>query len=290
MFDDISFLLQGDERRLCTDIRKSHQQNSKTGFPLTSHRSLLTKEWYRVPVSIDCPHCGAETRTAGIVAGPSSLVSTAELSAESDVKQAWTRFGAFAFVESLGGRSENIERLVLGRFHNTFSVRNDQLVQICEHCEEGLAPNLIRSGVMNGFVRLGQRRLLVNERLLLFSSVVALTEFACGTWIEECDVPLPDYAMMLTCDTETQDGETGTVELWHSIARNDYAIVVKGHDGRELFRDGLNDDLKEVTTTIGTLGLVLTKLHLAQPSSPYCGLARDLFLEALEHAGYQQET
>jgi len=260
-----------------------------TGFPLTSYRSLLTKEWYRVPVSIDCPHCGAETRTAGIVAGPSSLVSIAGLSADSDVNQAWTRFGAFAFVESLGGRTENIERFLLGRFHNTFTLRNDQLVQICEHCEECLASKVIRSGAMNGFVRLGQRRLLVNERLLLFSSAVELTEFNAGTSIEECDLPLPDYAMMLTCDTETQDGKTGIVELWHSVARNDYAFVVKGHEGHELVRDGLNDDFKEVTKTIGTLGLVLTQLHLAQPSSPYCGLARDLFLEALEHAGYQQQ-
>jgi hypothetical protein len=142
---------------------------------------------------------------------------------------------------------------------------------------------------MNGFVRLGQRRLLVNERLLLFSSAVELTEFNGGTSIEEGDLPLPDYAMMLTCDTETQDGKTGIVELWHSVARNDYAFVVKGHEGHELVRDGLNDDLMEVTATIGTLGLVLTQLHLAQPSSPYCGLARDLFLEALEHAGYQPQ-
>ncbi len=242
-----------------------------------------------MPVSIDCPHCGVETRTAGIVAGPSSLVSIAGLSAESDVKQAWTRFGAFAFVESLGGRTDNIERFLLGRFHNTFSFRNDQLVQVCEHCEESLAPKVIRSGVMNGFVRLGQRRLLVNERLLLFSSAVSFTEFSGGTSIEECDLRLPDYAMMLICDTETQSGETGTLELWHSVARNDYAFVVKGQEGHELLRDGLNDDLMEVTATIGTLGLVLTQLHLAQPSSPYCGLARDLFLEALEHAGYQQQ-
>lgn len=240
---------------------------------------------------MDCLDCGAQTRTAGIVVGSSSLVSDAGLPAESDVlKKPWARLGAFAFVESLGGRTENIERFLEGRFRNTFSFRNDQLVQVCEHCEETLSPNLIRSAVMNGFVRLGQRRLLVNERLLLFSSSVALTEFHGGTSIEECALPLPDYAMMLICDTESRGGETGTLELWHSVVRNDYVIVIKGHDGCEMCRDGLNDDLKEVTTTIGTLGLVLTKLHLAQPSSPYCGLARDLFLEALEHAGYQQET
>jgi hypothetical protein len=143
---------------------------------------------------------------------------------------------------------------------------------------------------MNGFVRLGQRRLLVNERLLLFSSAVELTEFNGGTSIEEGDLPLPDYAMMLTCDIEIQGGGTGTLELWHSVARNDYAFVVIGHEGQELLRDGLNYDLMEVTATIGTLGLVLTQLHLAQASSPYCRLARDLFLEALEQAGYQQEN
>ncbi|WP_280171404.1 hypothetical protein [Agrobacterium pusense] len=142
---------------------------------------------------------------------------------------------------------------------------------------------------MNGFVRLGQQRLLVNERLILFSSSAAITEFHGGTSIEECELPLPDYAMMLICDTEYR-GETGTLELWHSVARNDYAIVVKGHHGREMWRDNLNDDLAEVIATIGSLGLVLTQLNIAQPSSSFCGLARDLFLKALEHAGYQQET
>lgn len=243
-----------------------------------------------MPVSIDCLHCGVETRTAGVVVGPSSLVSIAELPTESDVNQAWTQFGAFAVVESLGGRTENIERFLSGRFHSTFSFRNDRLVQICEHCEGSLASDLIRSATMNGFVRLGQQRLLSNERLLLFSSAVVLTKFRGGTLIEECELPFPDYAMMLICDTECRGNETGTLELWHSVARNDYAIVVKGHDGREMWRDDLNDDLAEVIATVEGLGLTLTQLHMAQPSSPYCELARDLFLEALEHAGYQQET
>ncbi len=163
-------------------------------------------------------------------------------------------------------------------------------MQVCEHCDETLAPNPIRSAIMNGFVRLGQQRLLVNERLLLFSSAVVLTEFHGGASIEECVFPFPDYAMMLICDTESQGNETGTLELWHSVARNDYAIVVKGHTGREMWRDSLNDDLAEVVATIRSLGLILTYLHMTQPSSPFCGLARDLFLEALEHAGYQQES
>ena len=261
------------------------------GFPLTSHRSLLTKEWYRVPVCVDCPDCGAQTRSDGIVAGPSSPVSAAELSTKSDaLTKPWARLGAFAYIESLGGRTENIERFLTDRFQNTFATESGQLVSICEHCEERLAPDLTRSAVMNGFVRLGQRRFLVNERLLLFSSSVTLTEFHGGTSIEECDLPHPDYAMMLICDTETRGAETGTLELWHSVARNDYAILVKGNEGSEMFRDNFNDDLAEVVATIAALGLVLTQLHLAQASSPYCGLARDLFLETLEQAGYQQET
>lgn len=143
---------------------------------------------------------------------------------------------------------------------------------------------------MNGFVRLGQRRLLVNERMPLFASHVVLTEFHGGTSIEESDLPHPDYALMLICDAESAGGETGTVELWHSIARNDYAITVKGHEGREIFCGTLHDDLAVLVATISNLGLVLTQLHLAQPSSPYCRLARDLFLETLAHAGYRQEN
>ncbi len=217
-------------------------------------------------------------------------MAVAGLSAENDVlDKPWAPLGVFAFIESLAGRTENIERFLVDRFHNAFALRNDQLVSICEHCAENLAPSLLRSAVMNGFVHLGQRRLLVNERLLLFSSDAVLTDFHGGTSIEECDLPHPDYAMMLICDTESHGGETGTLELWHSIARNDYAIIVKGHEGREIFRDGLNDDLAEVVATISSFGLVLTELHMAQAASPFCGLARDVFLEALEHAGYRQE-
>lgn len=215
---------------------------------------------------------------------PGFLLETAVL------KEPWARLDAFAFVESLGGRTENIERFIVKRFHSTFAFKSDRLISICEHCAERLPPTVTRSAVMNGFVRLGQRRLLVNERLLLFASDVALTEFHGGTSIEECDVRDPDYTLMLICDTESMSGETGTIELWHCVARNDYAIVVKGHEAREMFRDTYNDDLEDVVATISDLGLVLTQLHLAQPSSPYCGLARDLFLEALGHAGYRQAS
>jgi hypothetical protein len=125
---------------------------------------------------------------------------------------------------------------------------------------------------------------------MLFATDVVLTEFRGDTSIEESAMRDPDYALLLVCDTESAVGETGTIELWHSIARDDYAIVVKGHDGREVLRDGFNSDLKDVVTTVSDLGLVLTQLHLAQASSQYCALARDLFLEALEHAGYRQAS
>lgn len=275
-------------RYLAADVCGS--SNNKASFPLTNDRSLLTKEWYRVAVCLDCPDCGAQTRSAGVVVGPSSLVGDSGVSTEGDALiKPWTRLGAFAYVEALGGRLENVERILVGRFQNDFAIDNGHLVSICEHCEQRLAPGLMRPVVMNAFVRLGRRRLLVNERLLLFSSAATLTEFHGGTSIDDCDLPHPDFAMLLICDAESRSAETGTLELWHSVARNDYAILVKGHEGREQFRDGFNDDLTEVVATISALGLVLTQLHLAQPSSPYSELARDLFLEALEQAGYQQE-
>lgn len=258
---------------------------------LTRNRSLLTKEWYRVPVAVDCPGCGAQTRSAGIVVGPSSLVGVAGHSLEDVVLiKPWGRLDAFAFVESLGGRTENIERFIVNRFHSAFAFRGERLMSICEHCEESLPPEVTRPAAMNGFVRLGQRRLMVNERVLLFASDVVLTEFHGGTSVEENDLQDPDYALMLIGDTESQGGETGIVELWHSVARSDYAIVVKGHEGREMFRDTFNDELADVVATISALGLVLTQLHLARALSPYCGLARDLLLEALSHAGYRQEN
>ncbi|WP_253958485.1 hypothetical protein [Rhizobium sp. WYJ-E13] len=244
-----------------------------------------------MPFSADCPGCGAQTRSAAIVVGPSSLVGDPGSASGTDIlAKPRKTLDAFAFVEALGGETEHIERFIVNRFHSTFAFLDGQLTSICEHCAENLPPAAIRSAVMNGFVRLGQKRLLVNERLLLFASDVVLTEFRGETSIEESAMCDPDYALLLICDTENAIGETGTIELWHSIARDDYAIVVKGHDGREMLRDALNDDLKDVVTTIFDLGLVLTQLHLARASSPYCGLARDLFLEALEHAGYRQAS
>lgn len=244
-----------------------------------------------MPFSADCPGCGAQTRSAGVVVGPSSLVGDAGSTSGSDVlAKPSRRLDAFAFVEALGGQTEHVERSVVNRFHSTFAFANGRLTSICEHCAENLPPAAIRSAVMNGFVRLGQKRLLVNERLMIFSSDVVLTEFRRETSVEESAMRDPDYALLLICDAESAGGETGTIELWHSIARDDYAIVIKGHDGREMLRDAFNSDLKDVLTTISDLGLVLTQLHIAQASSPYCGLARDLFLEALEHAGYRQAS
>ncbi|TAZ44224.1 hypothetical protein ELH75_36915 [Rhizobium leguminosarum] len=258
---------------------------------MTHNRSLLTKEWYKVPFSADCPNCGAQTRSAAIVVGPASLVRDAGFAPESDIlMKPWGRLHAFALVESLAGRTEDIERSIVNRFHSEFAFTNGRLISICEHCEESLPPAATRSTVMNGFVRLGQRRLLVNEHMLLFASDAALTEFRGGTSLEESPMQDPDYALMLICDAESVNGEGGTIELWHSIARNEYAIVVKGHEGMEMLRDALNDDLKDVVAAIADLRLVLTQLHLAQASSPYCALARDLFLEALNHAGYRQAS
>lgn len=78
---------------------------------------------------------------------------------------------------------------------------------------------------MNGFVRLGQKRLLVNERLMFSASDVVLTEFRGDTSIEESAMRDPDYALLLICDTESANGETGTIELWHSIARDGYTMT-----------------------------------------------------------------
>ncbi|QKK28025.1 hypothetical protein FFM81_031630 (plasmid) [Rhizobium hidalgonense] len=257
---------------------------------MTHNRSLLTKEWYKVPISIDCLGCGAQTRSAGIVVGPSSLITAADGSEEDVLTRPWTLIDAFAFVESLGGRTKNVEKFIVNRFHSAFAFRNDRLLSICEHCGENLSIASFRSAAMNGFVRLGQKGLLVNERMMLFASHVVLTEFHGGMSIEASSLPHPDYALMLICDAESAGGEIGTIELWHSIARSDYAIVVKGHEGREMFRDAFNEDLEDVVATISDLGLVLTQLHLAQASSPYCQLARDLFLETLARFGYRQDN
>lgn len=82
------------------------------------------------------------------------------------------------------------------------------MLSICEHCRDNLSPTAT-SAAMNGFVRLGQKGLLVNERMLLFASRVVLTEFHGGTSIEESGLPHPDYALMLICDAESAGGETG---------------------------------------------------------------------------------
>ncbi|MGO7845138.1 hypothetical protein ACC698_37090, partial [Rhizobium johnstonii] len=64
---------------------------------------------------------------------------------------------------------KNVEQFIVNRFYNAFEVRNDHLLAICQHCGESLSPAATRYVAMNGFVRLGQRRLLVNERMLLFA-------------------------------------------------------------------------------------------------------------------------
>ncbi len=252
----------------------------------------MTKEWFPVPVAVDCPGCGAQTRSAAIVVGPTALVNDAGFKPDDDLlSKPWKHLNGYALVENLGGRTQNIERFIVDRFHASFVVVDGSLRSICQHCHDSLPLDSMRAAAMNGFVRLGARRcLLANEGLLIFSSHVELTEFRSGTTIEEDRLRYPDYALMLICDAESRAGETGTIELWHSIARGDYALIIKGHTGQEMLRDGMSDDLASAVAFISDLGLVVTELHLARSASPFCSLARDLFIDALIDAGYGRET
>lgn len=254
------------------------------------HRSLLTKEWYVVPISVDCVGCGAQTRSGGIVVGPSSLTNIASFDLDDSVlKSPWSQLDSFAFVESVAGRSENVERFIVNRYHSLFAVKDGWLKSVCEHCGDSLPAALIRSAAMNGFVRLGQRRLATNEGLMIFSSKVALTEFHGGTRIEEGGLRDGGFMLLLLCDAEDGRHRTGIVEIWHSVARNEYAMAIKGHEGDELFQLAFYEALEHIVDDIAGFGLVLTQLHLAQDQSPYCELARDLFLEALKRSGYEQD-
>ncbi|MER9048193.1 hypothetical protein NKH89_13200 [Mesorhizobium sp. M0923] len=258
---------------------------------MTQHdRSLLTSEWYVVPIWVDCAGCGAQTRSAGIIVGPSSFTNAADFDLENDVfEKPWEPLEAFGLVEKLGGRTENVERFVVKRYHSAFAMQEGGLQAVCEHCSDSLPGALIRVAAMDSFVRLGQRRLLKNERLMFFSSNVVLTQFHGGTWIQESGIEGGGYSLLLLCDAENTSGGEGVVELWHSVERNDYAVVIKGQGDREMLRRGFSDDLEQVVADVTGLGLVLTQLHLAQDESPYCELARSLFLSALSRAGYQQD-
>ncbi|MFA1676876.1 hypothetical protein ACDY97_30155 [Rhizobium mongolense] len=256
----------------------------------TQDRSLLTKEWYVVPISVDCSGCGAQTRSGGIVVGPSSLMNTASFDLDSDnLKSPWGKLESFAFVESVAGRTENVERFIANRYHSMFAMKDGGLKSICEHCGENLPAPLIRVAAMNGFVRLGQKRLVNNEGVMIFSSKVALTEFHGGTWIEDSGLRDGGYALLLLCDAENGRGETGLVEIWHNVARNEYAMAIKAHEGDELLQLAFYENLEHIVDDVAGVGLVLTQMHLAQDESPYCKLARDLFFEALKRSGYEQD-
>ncbi len=253
-------------------------------------RSLLTSEWYVVPISVDCTGCGAQTRSAGIIVGPTSFTNQANFDLEADVlKRSWEPLEAFGLVEKLSGRTENVERFITKRYHSSFAMADDGLTAVCEHCNGSLPGEVIRVAAMDSFVRLGQRRLLNNEGLIVFSSKVVLTEFHGGTWIEESGIEDGGYLRLLLCDVEDANGTTGIVELWHSVERNDYAFVLKGTGEWEMLRREFSADLQQIVADVTALGLVFTQLHLAQDESPYCELARNLFLDALNNAGYQHD-
>ncbi|MFC0808929.1 hypothetical protein ACFHWW_26400 [Ensifer sp. P24N7] len=205
------------------------------------------------------------------------------------LKAPWGPLNAFAFVESIAGRTENIARFIVHRYHSMFAIKDGGLKSICEHCGDSLPGPLLRSAAMNGFSRLGRRRLVNNEALMIFSSKVALTEFHGGTRVEESGLRDGGFALLLLCDAGDGRNQTGIVEIWHNVARNEYAMAIKGHEGEELLQLEFYEDLDHIVDDIAGVGLVLTQLHLAQDGSPYCGLARDLFLEALERSGYEQD-
>lgn len=235
---------------------------------LKDARSLLTKEWFPIPAAVDCPVCGAQTRLAAIVIGPSALVNDAGFKADDFLSEPWKRLDGDALMERRSGCSHIIERFVVDRFHASFVMKNGSPRSICEHFHKAIPAASIRAAAMNTIVRLGARRLLVKEGLLTFFSDVELTEFRSGTTIREDRLPHSDSALMLIYHAESPAGETGTVELLCSIARGDYALIIGCYANQEMPRDDVSGDLANVVEVNSDLGLVLTEPHLAKAAAP----------------------
>ncbi len=224
-----------------------------------------------------------------VVVRPTALVNYAGFKPGDDLpSRPWKKLDGYVLVEIPGGRTQNIERSILDRLHATAAMMDGGLGSICVSCHEALHTASIRAAATNSLARLGALRLLVNKVLPIFSSHVEWTEFRLGTTIEEDRLPHLDYAPMLICDAARLAGTTGTVEHWHSFARDDYALSIKGHVHREMLREDVSDGLESAVAVISDLGLFATELHVAQSAFSFRSLAGDFFIDAWIDAGYRR--
>lgn len=225
-----------------------------------------------------------------VVVRPTALVNDAGFKPGDDLpSRPWKKLDGYVLVET-GDRAQNIERSILDRLHATDAMMDGGSWSICVRCHEALHTASIRAIATDGLAQLGALGLLVNKVLLIFSSHIEWTEFKLGTTIEEDRPPHPDYAPMLICDAASLPGTTGTVEHWHSFARDDYVLSIKGHAHREMLLEDVSDGLESAVAVISDLGLFAAELHVARSAFSFRSLAGDFFVDAWIDAGYRRET
>jgi hypothetical protein len=160
----------------------------------------------------------------------------------------------------------------------------------CEHCDAVVPDEAFELALMERFSGLASKDDLQEVGSFLKIEDAILVSLLDGTTAPRRKRTREGYFALARLQASDEDGEVFTVDLHHNIVANDYAILIKGEDGKEImalgFSDGAYGTIDDAVSCLGVMGYAVSDVTEISSSSFVSRVAVLLVIRALRAAGY----
>lgn len=199
---------------------------------------VRTNIWYRVSASGFCEACQTDTRGVGIFIGPESYVAPRYEGGEACD---WQQLNKFALVRSAKGLDVRMTGFIEEWTSIFLRGAHGALKHHCEHCDAVVPDEAFELPLMERFSGPASKDELQEVGSFLKIEDAILVSLLDDTIASRRKRTREGYFALARLQAFDEDGEVFTVDLHHNIVANDYAILIKGDDGKEIMALGFSD-------------------------------------------------
>lgn len=249
--------------------------------------SVRTNIWYRVSASGFCEACQADTRGVGLFVGPESYFTARYEGREASD---WRQLGKFALVRSAKGLDPRMTGFIEQSSSRFLRGAHGGLKHHCEHCDAIVPDEAFDLALMERFSDRASKDELQEVGSFLMIEDAVLVSLLDDTTAPRRKRTREGYFSLARLQASDEVGEVFTVDLHHNIAANDYAILIKSDDGKEImalgFSDGAYATIDDAVSCLGVMGYVVSEVTEISSFSIVSRVATLLVIRGLRVAGY----
>jgi hypothetical protein len=248
--------------------------------------SVRTNIWYRVSASGFCESCQADTRGVGLFAGPESYVARRYEGSEAGD---WWQLSKFALIRSANGLDRRMADFIEKSSSRFLRAAHGVLKHHCEHCDAVVPDEVFDLALMERFSSQVSEDDLHEVGSFLMIEDAVLVSLLDDTTAPRRKRTRDGYFALARLRASDELGKVFTVDLHHNIIADDYAILIKGDDGKEImalgFSDGTYATIDDAVSCLGVMGYAVSDVEISS-SSIVSRVAVLLVIRALKAAGY----